>query len=168
MKYRHWHAQLDVFDAVRRYLALMSRWTGTAPNRERLFISDFYLVNPSLLHKIQMTSDVRKAFNALRIAKPEQQFVRLPPPAVLFHKMSGVQIEALHNLIGRGLCDVELVNEGRYALSKEGVNLSRRLSSALVLPREEPVIGFLTKEFLEIGAGDGSLRASTGLRRVGV
>jgi len=168
MKYRQWHAQLDVFDAVRRYMALMSRWTGDAPNRERLFISDFYLVNPSLLHRTQMTSDVRKAFNALRISRPEDQFVRLPPPAVLFHKMAGVQVEALHNLIGRGLCDVALVNQGRYALSKEGVDFSERLSSALVLPREEPVIGFLTKEFVEIGAGDGSLRSSTGLRRVGV
>lgn len=168
MKYRQWHAQLDVFDAVRRYMALLSHWKGDAPNRERLFISDFYLANPSLLHRTQMTSEVRKAFNSLRISRPEDQFVRLPPPAILYHKMAGVQTEALHNLVGRGLCDVELINQGCYALSREGAYFCKRLSSALVLPREEPVIRFLTKEFVEIGAGPGRLRAATGLRRVGV
>lgn len=168
MKYRQWYAQLDVFDTVRRYTALLSCWTGKAPNRERLFISDFYLVNPSLLHKTHMTSEVRKAFNDLRISRPEDQFVRLPPPLVLYHKMAGVQTEALHNLIGRGLCDVALVNQGQYTLSEEGIHFAERLSSVLVLPREEPVIRFLAKEFIKIGSGNGSLRASTGLRRVGV
>lgn len=48
MTYRMWYAQLDLIDTARRYLALLSHWKSEAPNRDRLFVSDFYFVNPSL------------------------------------------------------------------------------------------------------------------------
>jgi hypothetical protein len=74
--YRLWYAQLDVFDTLRRYLAILGNWGKEAPSRDRLFISDFYLVNPSLLHLTQMTREARRSFTSLGIPKPDQAFLR--------------------------------------------------------------------------------------------
>lgn len=167
MNYRLWYAQLDVFDTIRRYLGILSRWNGEPPSRDRLFVSDFYFANPNLLHRTQMTATARRAFTSLRIPKPEQAFVNFPSPPVLYNKMAGIQNEALHNLTGRGLCDLQLVDRGHYWLSAEGRQLAADMGSRLVLPREEGLLEFLTKEFSAVGTGKGGLRAATGLRRVG-
>lgn len=167
MRVRQWYAQLDVFDTVRRYTALMSRWSGEGPNRERLFVSDFYLANPSLLHETKMTSDARKAFTALHVPRPDQIFLRLPSPPVLYHKMSGIQSEALHNMLGRGLCDLRLADSGRLQLSEQGQEFARSLGRTLVLPLESGVVDFLASEFKMVGVDRGGLRAATGLSRIG-
>ncbi|MBB6308882.1 ABC-three component system middle component 5 [Xanthobacter tagetidis] len=167
MKVRQWYAQLDVFDTVRRYTALMSRWSGEGPTRERLFVSDFYLANPSLLHETNMTSDARKAFNELRVPRPDQIFLRLPSAAVLYQKMSGIQSEALHNMLGRGLCDLRIADSGQFRLSEDGQRFARSLGRKLVLPLESEVADFLTSEFRMVGVGRGGLRAATGLMRIG-
>jgi len=115
MNYRLWYAQLDVFDTIRRYLALLSSWKAGAPGRDRLFISDFYLVNPCLLHLTHMTSEVRRAFASLAIAKPDHSFLSYPSPSILYAKMAGIQAHALHNLVGRafsGLSWLKRTNTG--------------------------------------------------------
>lgn len=167
MSYRLWYAQLDLFDTARRYLAILSRWGEEAPNRDRLFVSDFYFVNPSLLHLTHMTIDVRKTFTALRIPKPDETFVQHPSPPLLYNKMSGIQAQALHNIVGKGLVDVELVNNDQYRLSEEGRELANQLGAHLVLPGESEVLNFLTTEFSTIGRGKSGLREVTGLRRIG-
>jgi hypothetical protein len=167
MSYRLWYAQLDVFDTIRRYLAILSRWNGEPPTRDRLFVSDFYFVNPNLLHHTQMTSEARRAFTSLQIPRPEQSFLNFPSPPILYNKMAGVQNEALHNLTGRGLCDLQLIDRGHYGLSADGRRLAEDMGAHLVLEREETLLEFLTKEFSAVGVGKGGLRAATGLRRVG-
>jgi hypothetical protein len=167
MTYRLWYAQLDVFDTLRRYLAILSRWTTDAPTRDRLFVSDFYYVNPSLLHLTQMTANARRAFSSLKILRPDQAFLRYPSPPILYNKMAGVQNEAMHNLTGRGLCDVEFAEKGRYRLSDQGRLLAKDLGGSLVLPSEVAVLEFITKDFSAVGTGKGGLRAATGLRRIG-
>jgi hypothetical protein len=167
MNYRIWYAQLDVFDTIRRYLAILNRWTAEPPTRDRLFVSDFYLVNPNLLHRTQMTAEARRTFTSLRIPKPEQAFINFPSPPVLYNKMAGIQNEALHNLTGRGLCDLQLIDRGQYSLSAEGRRLAIDMGARLVLKREEALLEFLTKEFSAVGIGKGGLRAATGLRRMG-
>lgn len=167
MRVRQWYAQLDVFDTVRRYTALLSRWQGEPPTRERLFVSDFFLANPSLLHDTKMTADARKAFTAMQIPRPDRVFVRLPSKAVLYNKMAGIQNEALHNMLGRGLYDLRAVDCGHFALSEEGQEFARRLAAKLVLPRETAVVSFLSTQFREVGIDKGGLRAATGLMRIG-
>jgi hypothetical protein len=167
MSYRLWYPQLDVFDTIRRYIAILSRWSSEPPTRDRLFVSDFYFANPNLLHHTQMTADARRAFASLRIPKPEQAFVNFPSPPILYSKMAGIQNEALHNLTGRGLCDLQVVDRGHYRLSAEGQRLAGDMGTRLVLAREEALLEFLTKEFSAVGTGKGGLRAATGLRRTG-
>ncbi|WP_146211840.1 ABC-three component system middle component 5 [Mesorhizobium loti] len=167
MTYRLWYAQLDVVDTARRYLALLANWSDEAPTRDRLFVSDFYFVNPSLLHLTQMTLDVRRSFAALRVPKPDETFIQLPSPQILYSKMGGIQAQALHNLVGKGLVDVGLVNNDRYQLSNEGLALAEWLGPQLVLPNEKPILKFLIADFTTIGRGKRGLREMTGLRRVG-
>jgi hypothetical protein len=167
MNYRLWYAQLDLFDTVRRYLALLSYWGSGAPSRDRLFISDFYFVNPSLLHLTHMTSEVRRTFVSLQIPKPDRTFIKYPSPPILYNKMGGIQTHALHNLVGKGLFEVDLVNNDQYKLSSEGEDLAKKMGSRLILPGEDEILGFLTKDFASIGLGKGGLRAVTGLRRLG-
>lgn len=167
MTYRMWYAQLDLFDTARRYLALLSHWKLEAPSRDRLFVSDFYFVNPSLLHLTHMAVDVRRTFSTLRIPKPDETFLQYPSPPILYTKMGGIQAQALHNLIGKGLVELELVNQDQYRLSKEGRNLALQLGDRLVLPGEEEFLNFLVTEYVTIGRGKGGLREMTGLRRIG-
>ena len=164
---RQWYAQLDIFDTVRRYTALLSKWRGDAPTRERLFVSDFYLINPSLLHNTKMTADARLAFGKLHIHRPEHAFVRLPSAAVLYNKMAGIQNEALHNLVGRGLCDLTEADSGHLRLSEEGLLFARQLDGALIQSWERSIVDFLTTEFTKVGLDRGGLRAATGLMRIG-
>jgi hypothetical protein len=168
MNYRQWYAQLDMFDTIRRYLALLDAWKPkAAPSRDRLYISDFYLANPSLLYLTHMTSEVRRTFTLLGIKRPERAFLKYPSSPILYGKMAGIQAQALHSLVGKGLFGVELVNNDRYRLSISGREIALGMGERLVLPGEEPVLKFLTTEFASIGQGKGGLRAVTGLRRLG-
>jgi hypothetical protein len=167
MKIRHWHAQLDIFDTMRRCLAILKNWNSTAPRRDRLFISDFYLVNPSLLHLTQMSLDARRVFNSLKIPRPDEAFLEYPSPPLLYNKMAGTQTLAIQNLIGRGLCDLALADKGHYQLTGLGEELAASLGERLVLDRERGVIRFITNEFATVGTDKGGLRSATGLRRIG-
>ncbi|MGJ4953966.1 ABC-three component system middle component 5 [Bradyrhizobium sp. HKCCYLS20291] len=167
MSYRAWYAQLDVFDTARRYLAILNAWRLDPPSRDRLFISDFYFVNPPLLHLTHMSAQVRRDFSALGIEKPKDAFINFPSPSILYNRMTGIQTQALHNLVGKGLLDVNLVDKDQYRLSDLGLRVVREMDGRLVLPSEKEVLAFVTTAFASIGEGKGGLRAITGLRRLG-
>ena len=60
MRVRLWYPQLDVYDAIRRIVCLLNTWDMEhPPTPERMFIVDFYLANPPLLHKTNMSADTR-------------------------------------------------------------------------------------------------------------
>ena len=167
MNYRSWHAQLDVYDTLRRYLALLDSWQRGDPSKDRLFISDFYLANPPLLHNTHMSLSARRQFSSLQVPRPEATFIRYPSPPLLYLKMAGTQEEALHNLVGRGLCELNLVDQGIYRLSDIGRQFAASLKPHLVMPREEALLAFIVNDFSKLGLGKGGLRAVTGLRRIG-
>ncbi|UZD68530.1 ABC-three component system middle component 5 [Brucella sp. JSBI001] len=167
MNYRIWYAQLDVFDTIRRYLALLTHWQGPAPDKTRLFITDFYYVNPPLLHNVHMPTDVRRSFNEIKIEKAQNTFIQYPSPQLLFIKMGGIQSNALHHLVGKGMVEVSDVNKNRYRLSNEGIKIAENLVDKLVLDSERSVLNFLTNEFVKVGSGKGGLRSVTGLNRLG-
>jgi AAA domain len=112
MKPRLWYPQLDVYDAIRRMSVILARWKYDPPSVERMYIVDFYFANPSLLHSTSLPQDVRTAFNALRICRPEKLFVSLPSAPILFHKMAEVQRQAIRGLAGKGLVDSDAISKG--------------------------------------------------------
>lgn len=165
MSLRLWYPQLDVYDTVRRMLGLLNAWTSDTLTPERLYISDFYLANPALLHKTHMLSDVRRDFRELAIPKSEKAFLSYPSPQMLFAKMEPVQKEALRTLVGKGFIALDALRHGRIESDDSVSNIDDAL---LLTSAERKLIGFLTTSFSRIGAGaPGELRLATGLRRPG-
>ena len=141
---RLWFPQLDVYDAVRRLGGLLGLWQGkTLPSPERLFIMDFFLANAPLLHKTHMPQEVRKAFGAIGVPRPEKSFVSYPSPQILFQKMDEVQRQAFRTLSGKGLIELTQLENGNVAPSEEGRTLFREEFLPLFSGSERQVGAFL-------------------------
>ena len=165
MSSRLWYPQLDAYDTVRRMLGLLVDWPNDALTTERLYISDFYLANPTLLHKTNMPAEVRQEFRALHIERPEKAFLSYPSPQMLFAKMEPVQKESLRTLIGKGFVGLEALRVGRIERGASFVEIGDALAFT---GHERKLIGFLSTHFSRVGAGiPGDLRSATGLRRPG-
>jgi hypothetical protein len=165
MSPRLWYPQLDVYDTVRRMLGLLIAWPEQDLTAERLYISDFYLANPPLLHRTHMPSEIRKEFQALSIVKPEKGFLSFPSPQMLFAKMEPVQKEALRTLVGKGFVALNELRAGKIVAEDR---LAQVGDMVVMSSDERRVLRFLTSDFARIGAGvPGDLRLATGLRRPG-
>lgn len=163
MTTRLWYPQLDIFDTARRIIILLHHFK-TPPGTERLYIADFFLANPPLLHRTTMPMDTRRIFSELRIPKPEKTFLSYPSAPLLFHKMEPIQKEALNALIGKGLISQESIAIGRVELTSRGRSI---LPEHEMCTNEESKLSlFLTTHFAGLEeAGNNNLRSRTGLRR---
>jgi len=167
MKARLWYPQLDPYDAARRIAGLLVLWRrDKPPSRERLFIADFYLANPPLLYPTQMSRDVRRAFQKLKVRRPEKLFVSYPSAPLLFQKMGPVQNLAFQTLVGKGLIDLAELEEGVVRPSPDGQSVFEHDVFPLFSEEERMVASFLTEYFVQPENEIGALRRSTGLRRV--
>lgn len=163
MTARLWYPQLDVFDTVRR-IAILLQHFNKPPGTERLFIVDFFLANPPLLHRTTMTMEMRKTFSELHIPKPEKTFLSYPSAPLLFHKMESIQKEALNALLSRGLISHNSLQNGHVELTPRAEILFPVLE--MCTEEEKLLSSFLTRHFAELEeAGNATLRIRTGLRR---
>ena len=160
---RLWYPQLDVFDAIRRIGVLLQRFK-TPPGTERLYIADFFLANPPLLHQTSMPMETRRAFAALEIPRPEKTFLSYPSASLLFHKMEAIQKEAVTALSGKGLVSIEQLQHGRVKLTTQGQTLLSKHS--ICTDAEAALSHFLVADFAAYEEeGNHDLRRRTGLRR---
>lgn len=165
---RLWYPQLDAYDAVRRMGMVASKFRHASLSKERLFILDFYLATPELLHKASLPAAVREALRALRLRRPENCFVSLPSPPLLFQKMTEVQTVALKTMIAKGLLVRELAQSGSIELTDAGRALFARQLSSFAGVDELRIADFLVEHLALIGESDiADLRRRTGLKRVG-
>ena len=163
MSGRLWYPQLDVFDTVRRIGALLGKFE-LSPGTERLFIADFFLANPPLLHRTTMPKETRAAFNALKIPRPEKSFLSYPSAPLLFHKMETIQRQAVTALVGKDLVSVEGARRGRIELTDHGQQIFAQ--DKYTSEREEAVAGFIAMDFAAgETVGNQDLRRRTRLRR---
>src|SRR4051812_16134136 len=143
MSGRLWYPQLDVYDAIRRIAALLSVWRSEAgPSQERLYITDFYLANPPLLHKTHMTRPLRNEFNELAIERPEKSFLSYPSPPLLFQKMAEVQKQAFRTLSAKGLINLEVLARGIAQPSDIGTVVFKQQFLPLLSSDEEALARF--------------------------
>jgi len=160
---RLWYPQLDVFDAVRRFGMLLERFESP-PGTERLFIADFFLANPPLLHQTTMPMETRRAFNALKIPRPEKSFLSYPSAPLLFHKMESIQRQAITALVGKDIISVQGARRGKVELTNQGRQVFAQGSFAT--EREESITSFIAMDFAaDKSIGNHDLRRRTRLRR---
>jgi hypothetical protein len=164
MSSRLWYPQLDVCDAIRRF-GLLLRDFDAPPGLERLYIADFYLSTPSLLHRATMTMEMRREFHSLEILTPDKSFISYPAVPLFFHKMETVQRQALFEIRGRGLLLEDELEHGNVMLSELGKEMFN--SEGIFYTEEEQAVSqFLTQKFLAIGnVKQEEFRSRTGLRR---
>jgi len=163
---RLWYPQLDVYDSVRRMFLLLQNWRAESPSKERLYITDFYLANPPLLHNASMTMEVRKRLRELDIPKEGKLFLSYPAAPILYHKMEPVQRKALQALIGKGILNIEKLRNGIVEIDKDALGSLDHDLSISATNSEHQVIQFLVNDFAKMCAGDlRELRQKTGLRR---
>ena len=165
MSGRLWYPQLDVYDCIRRMGALLMVYS-IPPGLERLYISDFYLTNPPLLHLSRMTRSVRFAFQEMKIPHPKKTFLTYPAPQLLFKKMEPVQREAIRAMTGKGLLTIHQFQRGFAELTPVGRTTFMPILADKLTVEETAVIRFLTSMF-PAGEEPGilGLRQRTGLRR---
>lgn len=164
---RLWFPQLDVYDTARRLGGLLGLWQGkTLPSPERLFIMDFFLANAPLLHKTHMPQEVRKAFGALEVPRPEKSFVSYPSAQILFQKMDEVQRQGFRTLSGKGLIELPQLESGNVAPSEEGRTLFREEFLPLFSESERHLGAFLVGLYAPEDRAIADIRQSTGLRRL--
>jgi hypothetical protein len=166
MSGRLWYPQLDIYDAIRRIAGLLLFWNpASPPSQERLYIADFYLANPPLLHKTHMASEIRKEFNSLGIPRPEKSFISYPSAPLLFQKMEEVQKQAFRTLTGKGLIDLPSLERGIVKPSDAGTTLFEDQFATLFDQEERRLGRFIANSFARSELID-ALRRGTGLRRV--
>jgi hypothetical protein len=166
VKLRLWYPQLDVYDAVRRLICLLGEWTNDSLSPERMYIADFFIANPPLLHRTHFPQALRRQFQLLGVPRPDATFVSYPSAPILFHTMEHIQKDAFKTIIGKGLVDTESLATSRVRLSESGRALFRERITALITRDEASLIRFVVAAFATIGQEDiAELRKSTGLRR---
>lgn len=164
---RLWYPQLDVYDAVRRLCFLLFGCNNNSAPMERLYIADFYLANPPLLHKTSMPMSVRAHFNSIEIPKPDKTFLSYPSPPLLFHKMEPIQRKAIQAMAGRDIIDSGEFQRGIAALSEFGSRFVETKLFVDATPQELRLIDFLVNHFVLVANEDMlDLRRRTGLRRM--
>ena len=167
MNERLWYPQLDVYDGIRRIGLLLIRWNPVSPTLEHLYIADFYVANPPLLHQTSMTHSVRKTFKKLDIAKPGTTFLRYPTPQLLFHKMRPIQKSAIHSMVGKSIVDVNSMQLSKARLTTKGIKLFQIVASENSSEYENSLINFLVAEFTSLNTDNPhELRRRTKLRRI--
>jgi hypothetical protein len=165
---RLWYPQLDVYDAIRRIAGLLSLTEPeTSISPERLYIADFYLATPPLLHKTHMSRDVRNEFNALNVERSEKSFVSYPSAPLLFQKMAEVQKQAFRTLTAKGLIDLVALGKGAVRPSKSGDELFEQKFLPLFSKEEMDLAYFIANSFVAADNDILALRRNTGLRRIG-
>lgn len=166
MNVRIWYPQLDVYDCIRRVGGLLTKFP-TSPSIERLYITDFYLANPPLLHSTKMSQSSRQAFRKLKIPRPEKTFLAYPAAPLLFNKMEPTQREAVHAMLGKGLLSTEDFQFNTAKLSERGQYVVGTAIEEKFTAYESNLIGFLVEHFANNTNVDiFALRKSTGLSRV--
>jgi hypothetical protein len=161
---RIWHPMFDPYHCGFRMLRLL--FAKSPQEIELLFILDFYLLFPFLLHAASMPEAVRARFRELRVERQQEQFVQVPSPQSLYRDLSVIQRTSLAGLVARGLVDPSEFQKGIVRLDSRSVpaQLASRIADAN--RADARLMDFLVNAFANIGLlGPRGLRNLTGLIR---
>lgn len=159
---RIWLPGQDGYHAAFRMLRIMSS-NNADMELEKLFILDFLLAYPTLLHKVYMPMELKRDFRALDIQKPEEFFLKLPSSVSLFRDMELIQAEAVKSLVGKAIFDKNLYLKKIISLDPE--KMPKELAKKVLQrnAQEHALIHFLVSTYG--GRPIKDLQDSTGLKR---
>lgn len=161
-----WYPQFDAYDSIRRMLLILQDMTDLEVGLERLFIADFYVCNPPLLHKTTMSSEDRNRFNGLKVTKPEKAFISFPAAPLLFRRMAAVQKEAVATLAGKSALNLDRFSRGYARLTESGISLASDISLLGGGANERELVAFVATTFSASSVSEiTDLRRKVGLRR---
>jgi hypothetical protein len=127
---------------------------------EQLRILDMYLMYPSLLHRLTLTSALREKLRALRIEQPTKSFVRLPGTASVWQDLQVYQLAALKRLTGLKILRRDDLQAGNAQLDETQIPVQILEHAAHQNEADRPLLGFLVGElgFLPMSGRDGLVR----------
>jgi hypothetical protein len=161
---RIWHPMFDPYHCGFRMLRLL--FAKSPQEVEVLFILDFYLLFPFLLHAASMPETVRARFRALKVERQQDQFVQVPSPQSLYRDLSVIQRTSLAGLVARKLVDPSEFQRGLVYLDLRSVPVHLNSRIARANRADAPLIDFLVNAIATIGLhGPRGLRSLTGLIR---
>lgn len=115
--YRVWYASRDPYHCIFRMIRLLEAKGGPI-QLEQLRILDMFLMFPSLLHRLTLTSALRERLRGLQVEPPTKTFVRLPGTASVWQDLQIYQLTALKRLVGLGMLKQEDLRDRNASLDR--------------------------------------------------
>ncbi len=159
---RFWHPAHDAYHSAFRMLQILLAHNKVI-SVEKLYLLDFFVAYPFLLHTVHVPKDMKATMRALHLPKPESYFINLPNNPILYRDMHAIQLEAVNRLVGRGLLakDRMLKRDASLIRTKVPQELLARVRQRNAQERE--FLEFLVKIYG--GRPMDELKKSTGLTR---
>ena len=157
---RIWHSSRDAYHCAFRILRLLSATDSHSLHLERLRALDLLLLFPPLLHRMLMTREIRQEFQAARVKKPADIFVRLPSTTAVYDDLLFYQNAALGHLTARGILAPDCLRVQIARLRIDSVPTPLAQEIAMRNAQQASLMGFLigTLEPIPISGPDGLLR----------
>ncbi len=157
--YRVWYAARDPYHCIFRMIRLLQARDGSIP-LEQLRILDMYLMFPSLLHRLTLTSELREKLRSLRIESPAKSFVKMPGTASVWQDLQLYQLTALKRLAGLGILHREELLERNARLDRAQTPSKLLEHAASQNETGKPLLNFLVDELgsLPMSGSEGLVR----------
>lgn len=165
-EFRIWHPAFDAYHCSFRILRILRHTRKKRLPIELLYILDFYLLCPALLHNSSMTEDVRAAFRELHITRAKDDFVQYPSAKSLFRDIAIFQRTAVSDLVAKAIIDRDRFLSGEAQLRETIVPKELLDEIDAQNASDKEFMDFLVEKFGSIELfGARGLRALTGLVR---
>jgi hypothetical protein len=157
--YRVWYASRDPYHCIFRMIRLLEAKGGPIP-LEQLRILDMFLMFPSLLHRLTLTSALRGRLRSLQIEPPTKTFVRLPGTASVWQDLQIYQLTALKRLAGLGVLKREDLRDHNASLDHSQAPAELLQHAISQNEAAEPLMRFLVEDLgaLPMSGSQGLIR----------
>lgn len=142
--YRVWYASRDPYHCIFRMIRLLDAKGGPIP-LERLRILDMFLMFPSLLYRVSLTSALREQLRGPQIEPPTKTFVRLPGTASVWQDLQVYQLTALKRLAGLGVLKREDLDDRNACLDRSQAPTELLQHAVSQNKAAEPLMRFLVE-----------------------
>ena len=147
--YRVWYASRDPYHCIFRMIRLLAAKETPVP-LEQLRVLDMFLMFPSLLHRLALTTTLKERLRDLQIEPSAKTFVRLPGTASVWQDLQIYQLTALKHLAGLGMLKREHLRESKASLDRSQAPAELFRHAIELNETAKPLMRFLTEDLAAI------------------